>query len=351
MIELLVGANAYAGWKRARVSRSIESVSGSFDLDVSDRWSSTAIWPITQGDQCTLTVDDTPVIVGYVDRRSLSYGPSEHTISLSGRDKTGLLVDCSVETKQWEFRNITVFDLAHRIAEPFGVDVRLQSGITLSKVPKISVDPGDTAFEAIERACRFSGLLPISDKGELLLTRPGSKIATTDLIEGKNIIGASADYDASGRYARYVVVGQIKGSNANNGAKSARVYGSATDPEVGRPERVLLVRPEGAVTPETANIRARWEASVRAARAASASVTVQGWTQSDGTVWPINALVRVRSPQLELNDQTMLIVSATYEISESGTTTTLDLKRPDAFNPEPITPKRKKKFSPWDELR
>ncbi len=340
-VTLHVNGRAFGGWKSARVTRGIEAISGSFELDVSDRWGGQREpWPILEEDECALALDGVPVITGFVDRRSLSYGASEHSLSVTGRDRTGALVDCSAELKQWEFRNVPLLTLAKRLAEPFGVAVSLQPGLKLSaSIAKISVDPGDTAHDAIERACRMVGLLPMADGvGGLVLARAGATRATTALIEGENIKTAAADYDGSGRFRRYVASGQHAGSDNLSGAAAARVRAEAQDVNVRRVSRVLVIRPEGNATQAYARQRAEWEATVRAARAASVRVTVQGWQQGDGSLWPINALVPVSSPRLGLKGD-MLITQATYSLDENGgTTTTLQLKRPDAFLPEPAVP-------------
>jgi prophage tail gpP-like protein len=100
-----------------------------------------------------------------------------------------------------------------------------------------------------------------------------------------------------------------------------------------------MIRPEASTTTAYAQKRASWEATVRAARAGRVSVTVQGWTQADGTLWPVNRLVRVRAPRLAI-DADLLIAEATYTLSEgAGTRTTLALRRRDAFLPEPVVAK------------
>ena len=63
-------------------------------------------------------------------------------------------------------------------------------------------------------------------------------------------------------------------------------------------------------------------------------MTVQGWTQGNGALWPVNALVRVRSPHLGV-DGDMLISQVVYSVGEDGTKSVLTLRRPDAFTPEP----------------
>jgi hypothetical protein len=89
-IKLKVNGREYAGWKTARVTRSIESVAGSFELGISERWSQDADpWPILEEDECSLSIGSEVLITGYVDERSPSFDATQHGLSITGRDKTG----------------------------------------------------------------------------------------------------------------------------------------------------------------------------------------------------------------------------------------------------------------------
>ncbi len=347
-LVLRVGGRDYAGWKTIRVTRGIECVAGSFAVSVSDRWADQDVpWPIGEEDECVVLIDGEPVITGYVDRRDLSYGPEEHTLTIGGRDKAAALVDCSALPGQWEYWGIPLLTLVQRLAKPFGIVPRLQPGLKPPSVPtRLAIDPGDSALDVIERACRVAGVLPVSDgAGGLVLTRPGSARTATSLVEGQNVLGASARYDASHRYRRYVVMGQQPGSDQGTAETTAFVRGYATDPNVRRAERVLVVRSENSITPEQAKRRAQWEATVRAARGDEVTALVQGWKQGNGELWPVNELVKVRLPYLGVSGE-LLISQATYSLDDhSGTTTELWLKRPDAFVPEPVIPS-----AAWKEL-
>lgn len=293
-VALRVNGVEYAGWKSARVMRGIESAAGSFDLSVSDRWAGSGVRPIREGDECSVAVAGEVVLTGYVDQREVSLSASEHAVSVSGRDRAGELVDCSAVLSSWEFVRTPVLDVARRVAAPHGVKVTLAADTPPPPVPdKVSVDPGDSAWEVIERACRTAGLLAVSDgRGGLVLMRPGSTRAHTAIIEGENLLTGSTRYDTSGRYRKVIVRGQSGGTDALSGEQAAAVQASAEDANVPRASRVLLVRPEGAVTTGVAKRRAQWETAVRAARALSVTVSVQGWTQGDGKLWPVNALDR-----------------------------------------------------------
>jgi prophage tail gpP-like protein len=348
-LELKVNGQVFSGWKGARVTRSIECISGAFELEVTDRWSGQEQpWPIREEDACELLLAGTRVISGHVDSRRVSLEPAERSLSISGRDRAGLLVDCSAVLGKWEFLGVDVLTLAKAIAAPFEIPVALQAGLAPRPVSKLTIDPGDSAFEAIERACRLAGVLAVSDgAGGVLLTRAGTALATTALVEGENILGGEAEFEGTGRFSRYLVTGQRKGTDEDYGAAAAMVQGSARDAGVRRTSRVLMVRAEAAVTQEQARQRAEWEAKVRAGRAETARITVLGWTQGGGALWPVNAQVQVRSPALGLAGE-MLITGAIYRLDGGGTTTELRLMRPDAFLPEPVVAESKAKA--WAEL-
>lgn len=334
-LSLLVNGIRYGGWKSVRVTRSIESISGSFELEASDRWGGQDVpWPIMEEDACRVEIDGAVVIDGFIDKRSIALSADARTLSYSGRDGAGILVDCSIDLDKWTFRNASVFDIAKKVAEPFGIAVSMQSGLVLPKPQaKIVVSPGDAAFEVIANAARSAGVLLVSDgAGGILITRAGTSRATS-LVQGQNIKSASVDYDASPRFRRYEVRTQTRGTDGASG-DATRISGYAVDEGVRRVDRILLVRTETGVTADYAQRRADWEARNRAARAETVTIGVLGWKQPNGLLWPINALCRVSALAIGV-DGDMLISQVEHSISDGGEVTKLSLVRPDAFTPEP----------------
>lgn len=344
-VELLVGGLRYSGWESIRITQSLESFAGSFALDVSDRWGQGDPWPIMEGDACRVQIDGQTAIYGFVDKRSMSISESQRSLSYTGRDAAADLVDCSVlvqdaSTKghKWIYRNLDIAGFAKQLAEPLGINVTVQAGLVLPVDPYLVAHPGESGFEAIKRAAGSAGVLVISDgAGGIMITRSGSSRASA-LIEGVNIMAASIEYDASSRFATYLISSQPPGSDDANG-DALRVQAQATDSAVTRTSRVLLIRPDKGMDAATAKRRADWEARVRAARAATVQITVQGWEQpTAGTLWKINALANVHAPNSIGVDGDMLISQVEFSISDGGgQVTTLHLVRPDAFTPEPQT--------------
>lgn len=334
-LRLEVGGLRYRGWKSIRVTRSIESLAGSFALAASDRWGDDELWPIAEEDACRVAIGDTTVIDGYVDERDLSATATSRTLAYTGRDRAAALVDCSALLSKWTYYNVSVLDFANAIAAPFGVDVTLQAGLVLAKVPKLVVSPGDTAYEAIRRAIADRGVLLVSDgAGGIVITRAGSGRATP-LVEGENILTASLRFSSADRFRRYVVTTQTAATDEAAG-NATRVRAEAIDEGVRRADRALLIRPENGSTVAAARARADWEARIRAAKSETATISVQGWTQPDGSLWPINALVRVKARRLIGVDGDLLISQAEHSVGDGGKVTQLRLVRPDAFTPEPV---------------
>lgn len=340
-LTLVVGGFSYGGWKSIRVTRSIESLAGSFALDVSDRWDGEDDpWPISEEDACRVEIDGVVVINGYIDKRSLSASASSRTLSYTGRDRAAALVDnsmivqgASVNGNKWVYRNIDIAEFTRAIATQFNVSVSVQPGLVLKKDPVLVAHPGETGFEAIKRAAGSSGVMVVSDGvGGIVITRSGTARAEA-LVEGANILTASVEYDGTDRFFRYLIATQVPGTDEASG-EATQIKAEAFDLGVQRRDRVLVIRPDRGYNTADARRRADWEARTRAAKAETVTVGVQGWTQANGRLWPINAICRVKAPRLIGVDGDMLITQVEHSIGESGQVTQINLVRPDALTPE-----------------
>lgn len=374
---LNVEGTAYGGWQDVRVTRMLETIAGSFALKVSDKWGSLPMfpWPIRPEDECAVFIDDQQVIDGWVDVRDHRYDAESHDLGIEGRDLGGILVDCSVDLSLVgsEFLNIGVREFCQRICEPFGIGVYLQDGLSDSALSTttgtgkakvktsatavgsagtlsigkigtpyspLTISAGEKAFAAIERACRIVGVLPMSDgQGGICLSIAGGSVrCTTALEEGINILSAGVRYDASQRFAKYIAVGQAQLTDEQNGASAVAVQGlPAIDKGVRRTTRVLVVDADAPMpSVDFATRRAAWVMTVQNGRASQISVNVQGWTQADGTIWPLNARVPFTSKRLGVDDELLIVGTQFSKSLQQGTVTTLTLARPDAYAPESL---------------
>lgn len=344
--QLYVNGLVYGGWKKIEVKRALDAVAGAFSLELTEKWvGQDNPWAIQPGDECRLTLGGQTIITGHVDSLALGYDKSGHAISLTGRDRTGDMVDCSAMNEPDQWTNITLLKLAQKLATPFGVSVTADSD-TGAAFEMAKLEHGETAWAALERHCRQRGLLAISDaKGGIVLSQPGTRRAAVSLVQGENILSASGDIDYGDRFSQYTVKGQHDGAGDEWDAESsAHIQGAATDAAVKR-YRPLLVVADGVTNNASAKTRAAWESTVRAGRSIKATVTVQGWLQQPGgALWDVNMLVPVRSSWLRMNG-VMLIKAVTFTLDNGGgTITQLDLTSPSAWRPDttPAKPKKAK---------
>lgn len=316
--ELLINDVRYGGWKDIDIQRGIEQISGAFRLEVTERWPEQAEpRPIKPGDQCQVLIDGVTVITGYVDEcspgREAAGDRGNTWFAVSGRDKTGDLVDCSAiyQTGQWKGQSLA--RIARDICAPFGIEVvvdALAAEKTNKVIPSHKIEEGETAFDCIERASRWVGVLLIADGlGNLVITLPGSVPAQTALISGENIKREEGRFSWAERFSQYIVKGQTR--------EKANVKATAADAVVSR-YRPLIVMAEDQPHGPSGQARADWEMTTRAGRANRATVTVQSWRQGgdSGELWTPGLRVLVQSDYLRVDAQ-MMIVSVSYVLSES----------------------------------
>ena len=337
-ILLQVGGVNYGGWTAVSVTRSIETIAGAFDISCTENVGGEAAqWPLRPNQSCKILVGGQTVIDGYIDKVSIDISDSSHGISVSGRDKTGDLVDCAAVHSPAQWRNIKLLDLVKILAAPFGLDVVLE---TTAETPLavFKLEPAETAFAAIERACKLRGVLPVQARGALVLTHVGTEKTDTPLVYGGNIKSATADFDFSNRFSSYTVSGQRAGNDNDNGKAAAHVKEQVADSGIAR-YRPFVKQADGQATPALAKRQAEWEKQVREARSTTLSCTVAGWTQQGGRVWDINQLAAVEAAPLGVNGE-MLVSAVEYTYDDSCEITKLELKRPDAYLPDPEEAKK-----------
>lgn len=369
-VILIVNDVKFFGWEDVSIKRSLEAAAGSFSLTVTDRWADLSEpWPVFPGDECTVKIGYDTIITGYVDDVEIELSPGTHRMTINGRDRTADIVDCSAAAKPGEWRNKTIIDIAKDLCTPLGVRVidrvniaaekvgsaetrtitpdekpvklnwaMIDHGVTSTPAKKpytvtekvFRIQPGETVFEALERAAKGRRLLmPSSPDGCLVFTRSGVDRLNFTLKEGVNIKAITASFSNKERYSKYVVEGQQSGE----GQATKGIYARAEDSTIKRYRPLVIIAEENA-TQAYATERAAWEAKIRAARSSVATVKVQGFRNPAGALWNVNTLVQVDSPSTRINAE-LLISDVEYKLDQSeGTTTTLTLKRKDAFSDE-----------------
>ena len=339
-ITLRINGVDWTYWKSVEITRQMDAIAGAFSIGLADRWVKGArAMPIAAGMECEVLIGEDPVIRGYIDKVSPSFSAHDHGISISGRDKSADLVDCSAVQKPGHWLNQTALQLATLLAGPFGVSVIAEGDIG-APIKSTKLEQGETAHEALDKVLKQRELLACPDgAGGLVLLKVGARKNSATLKQGENILSASADFDMTDRFSSYLVQGQQPGNDDVYGLAACAVHAHNQDPAVTR-YRPLIIRAESSVDGAGAKQRAAWECTVRAARSVTVSVTVQGFRQgkvgeASGPLWQINALTNLDIPFLRLSQQLVTSKVTFRRDASAGSTTLLELKDPASFMPEP----------------
>lgn len=333
-VVLQVNGRNYTGWESLRVSRSMRAISGAFSLTVSEPYQGTGgrvgIYP---GDACALLLNGRPVITGFVDGRAASFDAGFHSIRITGRDKTGDMVDGAADVGAYEFAGLSALQIAQRLAKPFGVTVG--SSLAFEKITRFAIQPGESAFETLARVCKTAGVFPVpSAGGSLELVNEGTSRAADALIEGENIKAASLEVNHQGRFNRYVITAQHVGIAELSGEAAAGITAQAVDDEI-RAARVKHIRAESGLTEQQARDQVAWEAAHRVAGSVKASVTVAGWTQGNGELWELNTRVNLASPTLRARGE-FVITDLSFALGDTGTESQITLAPVGTLTPAPV---------------
>ncbi|CBJ81767.1 putative tail protein [Xenorhabdus bovienii str. Jollieti] len=356
-IELILGNNIYSGWKTLNVTRSLEEMSGQFSLGITVRNNDSPL-VLKPGHACQLAINGQRVVTGYIDAVEVGINADERTITLSGRDKTGDLVDCAAIHGRGQWRNVSLETIAKDLCKPFGVTVRWQvkDAAAATVFRQWQIEPGETVFDNLSRAARHRGAIVTSNAaGELVFATAGSQSVATLVLGNAPPTGVKIKtLDTALSWQERFSLYRVKGASAAGGrwgetqtpVQSTAIYMDARDPAITRYRPTLFLADDN-MTKAKGTARAAWEQKRAMAHSTTASVGIRGWFKPGGQLWQINDMVRLQAPQAGFPDEPLLIVSVNYLLdNDNGTITRLELMPRDGFT-EAAEPEQKVRDIRW----
>ena len=367
LITLRVNGVNYKGWEYVSITAGITIACRSFSFGATFPWStkSDVLGTVKVGDRVEVLIGIDTVVTGYVTATPISYNAFGITVNVSGVSKTTDVIDCSpiaaapdsVDTSgsagwtatgsvpatgtlvtaedpsasQW--RNKKAEQIAADLCSPYGVEVVTEVD-TGDPVTLHAIEPSETVFESISRLLTLGQLFLTDDEaGRLVFTEPGARgIVTGGLELGVNILSASADLDGSEVFSDYVVEGQHSGTDDAFGKDASHLISTANDAE--SRFRMAVLPQSGETSTDLCRRIAEFEKNRRRALMQSVTYTVVGWRDPAGRLWRPNTQVYVKDNLLGI-DRLLLVAEVSYELSETGSFTTLSLAPIDAFKSEP----------------
>jgi prophage tail gpP-like protein len=374
-IALRIGGTIYDQWTTAEVTRDLKDFSGSFNFSLRDVKLSLqtfefatggVITDIKPGPECEVLIAGEVVLKGNIENVDRDISEGSAFVSISGRDKTGDLVDSAALTDgPSEFHNVKLEEAVKRVAQPFGIGVRNEID-TGEPFTRYGLDLAETAFSAIEKGARSRHALILSDGvGNIVITQTGKNRAPEDIRLPGNVIGSRGSYSHAKRHSTTYVRGQgEKAGKARFGSvaldktaeplapgdrqpssgateierKGTAATGTSIDEEVTRHRPIVhLARSKADAT--AAQDEADWR--MRTARGESEEVTetVQGFA-ANGRLWRVNEVAYVSDAFQDI-ERDMLIVRVSNRSDDAGDVTELTLMSPEAFDAQPVGKRRK----------
>jgi prophage tail gpP-like protein len=345
---LTINSKPYRAWTGLSVDRRLENLATHLDLSIAEAWDGEAApWQIAKFDLFTMSFGNDLVMTGVVDDYLPTFDENTHGARVTGRSKTGQLIDCSPDIPGGQYRGFALGPIARGISQPFGISVVDVAQSTLP-LADATLQRTEKAYAFLQRLGRLSSVLLTDDpQGRLVLTQTGTTRATDSLVQGINVKRATGRISGQKQFSQYVVLGQHAiGSAApisglgDSGTAPAPTPVATQMRAVATDTSVPLYRPrvtmaEGQLSQAGMQARANWERNYAYGRSTQADLTVVGWRQSDGTLWTNNQITAVVCPYLEI-DQDLLIVGTKFTIDPiKGKVTVITVAPPEGYTPEP----------------
>jgi prophage tail gpP-like protein len=343
ILTLRAGGQNYAGWTEMRFGRGLERCASDFDIAVTDRWAGT-VPPILPFTPVQLLIGDDVALTGVTDDYSPRFDATMHEVRVTGRSRTGQLVDCTPLVPSGQFSGYRFAAVCRAVAQIFGLTADVQTVLADVILPDATYQPCETAFEFLDRLAAVAGVILTDEpSGNLLVTTAGGTKSGTALVQGVNILSAEATISGAERFSMYVVKGQA-GLCVGLGASGAKTPGEA-QVLTGQAAQVSdasvpLYRPKVFMADSTTGqnplqVQAQWQMNHAIGKSATATIVVKGYRQNDGTLWQPNLMVAVTSPFLGINGD-LLITAVEYGVSkDAGESTTLRVAPVQAADPNP----------------
>jgi prophage tail gpP-like protein len=334
MIFLIVNGTPYTDFIEASVTLALSSLANDFSFTAS---SVDGFPPIRQGDEVKLRVDDWDILTGYVEEIGGSQQERGHTVTYSGRDRTGDLIDSQLDVLSDIRANesLTLKRIIELVIAHLGLDLEVVD--TLSPAPFntaediLTPEVGQSAFDFISRyAKKRQVLLSSTPDGSILITQ-SSPIDSGGIVQSllqsdtNNILAQSWSLSSSILFNKYVHRGQLDPRAVNFAGSSStesieNQSGIATDDLIRLGRQRVAVENEPYSSAQLSD-RSKWTKQLAKAQATKFNCSVAGHQMPDGGLWTPNTLVQVNSEAADISRK-MLIDVVTFSQAEGRPTLT-----------------------------
>lgn len=360
-VTMEINGVPYTGFTQMRVTKSAIDFCGRFSfMTVGGNFSTANIvseFPIKVGQSCKIAIDDETIINGFVETLNINYSENNHTIRVSGRDRTCDIVDSTLATFTTFVAPISLIDITKNVLKTINITkigVTSNTAIAPFKAGDIIAgEYGISAFDYIEKyAKKRQFLATTTGDGNILFQQTKNQNKYNSVFDltstaKATILGASVTYDTTGRFNKYTVVSQsndaaLDGIQYVSPKDSTNINSNIFDKDI-RPSRVYAAQSDATLLDsKESNGVAKWEANFKRSQSFAYDIRIQGFHPADDLdkIWEPNNLIDVKDDFADIN-ATLLISDVVYSLSiQDGATTELRLVTQDAFTLEVNRPQK-----------
>jgi len=339
-VSLLIGNQDHSAWSRYQVASDLLTPASSWQVSLG--LPDGELPPIVHaGAQVVVRVGADAVMSGFIDEVDHAITERSHTLTIAGRDAASLLVDCSAPV--FVAREMTLAEIVKTVVQPLGISrVRVAANTTVHE--KIAIEPGDTAWDALVKACEANGVWPYcAPDGTLIVGGPDYDAApVASLIlrrdgKGNNVKQLRRRFSIARRYSDICVLGQSHGSLAMPGQNNLRSQFVDPDVPIYRPK--ILIAGDA---PDAASVSRQAKKCLADGRLDGLTITAQvrGHRTSDGVLWTPGQRIHVLSEPHGINGVYFLMARTFTGGRETPSTTDLTLREDGVWLPDTKKPAR-----------
>ena len=356
-VSVVVGGKVFSDWSGYGIDSDF--------LIPSDAWSMrlglpSGIFPgeVVRGASVQVRVGPDVVMSGRIDRVSRNVSRDQVSLTITGRDGAAILVDCS--SPVFTSRQVSLEEVIALVVRPLGIkNIELHAESSIRN-DKITVEPGEKAWETLLRACAGRGLWPwFNPDGTLVIGGPdytAEPVATLILRrsgEGNNVLSltvlAQGHAHSTNKKKDLGIVdvdgdaGIVTDEEMNTGIAETGQHGlryTVEDPNISYYRPLVMVMHD-ADSQEQVRYRARKVMSDARLEGYSLIARVQGHRNSNGVLWQPGQRIHIISEPHGIDAVYFLMGREFTGGRPGGTVTTLRLKEDGVWIPD-AWPKKKK---------
>lgn len=331
-VQLLVAGKLHDDWESYEVDSDLMTPADAWRVTVGLR-GNTLPADVFPGQEITLRVGGDVVLTGRIDDVEDSVDKRAHTLAISGRDGAAILVDCSAPI--FTAQQVDLAAVVAKVVRPLGIGKIRIDAETIYTRDKINVEPGDTAWAALQNAAEANGLWPwFEPDGTLVVGGPNyTRPPVADLVmrtsgQGNNLLSLSRRRSIHPRYSKVTVLGQAHGTALQTGKHGVMQFAEDTGVSWYRP-RIVVDHESDSNAIALARARklisdGRVAGFALTARVKGHRINAPG-APGDGKLWQPGQRLRVLSEPHGIDGVYFLIARTFSGGRDAGATTSLKL--------------------------